>query len=323
MPRFQFGTQGTHEHQYMDYAADGVVRGVTTGGEMSRLTCGIVCHSWPTWAYALSHCSFELKWILVVDGNLFDDINITFPNVKLLSLLHDHLSNIPTVDLVCFNGPMAGLSVPSSLGTLALFDWKFRNRQHWFDWSFYHSPMSHVACGGVSDYHGFITLGVHCSVQDRFKAPPLPFHSSYPQCNLSSLIKCTVQGSHLSSDPGLPKSPSSTSAHSLGRNLYHYKSLYPFGHWKAEFYTPCVFARKPVKLTRRKLSVEELREVLDIPSGGLQTRSITRLLPTITSPVKVLSAALHKCFLETGGDFVSHSITSDATSDCTNSKFDT
>jgi hypothetical protein len=300
-PRFQFGGQGTHSHQDIDYSADGVVRGVTNHENDQVLRCGIVCQSWPTWAYALSHCSFKLDWILVVDGNLFDDINLTFPKVNILSYLHDHLSDIPSVDLVCFNGPMAGLSVPSSFGTLALFDWKFRNRKHWFDWEFNHSSISHLDCGGVSDYTGYITLGVHGSIKDNFASPAPPFHSSYPKCNLSSLIKCTVQGRHLSSDPGLPKAAKNTIAHSLGRNLYHYKALYPFGNWKAEFFTPCVFARKPAKLTRRPLSIDELREVLDIPSNGLRPTSITRLLPTITTPVKVLSAVLSRCFLDTGG----------------------
>jgi hypothetical protein len=300
-PQFGFGCLGSHSHTMSEYAADGIVSGVTKPSTNVPLSCGVICQSWPTWAYALRHSCFDLKWILVVDGNLFDDINLTFPDVTLLSFLHDHLSNVPPVDLVCFNGPMSGLSFPPSIGSLALFDWKFRNREHWVDWSFSHSSVSHVRCGGVSDYTGFVSLGIHSSLRDTFQAPPPPFHASYPKCNLSSLVKCTVQGRNIATDPGLPKVALSTSAHSLGRNLYHFKSLFPFGNWTAEFFTPCVFAPKPVKLTRRTLSIDELREVLDIPSDGLRRFTITRLLPSIRSPVKVLSAVLSRCFLETGG----------------------
>jgi hypothetical protein len=194
--------------------------------------------------------------------------------------------------------------VPPRLGNFALFDWKFRSRHHWVSWTFRFSPVSHFDCGGVTDYTGHVTLGVRSSYLSDFDIPPLPFHASFPKCNLSSLLKCTISGTTVSTDPGLPAIASKGVAHSLGRNLYFHKGLFPFGIWKAEFYVPCVFAAKPVKLTRRSLSVDELNDVLDIPDKGIRRSSLLRLLPSIRVPIKVLSAVLHRCFLErkAGGD---------------------
>jgi hypothetical protein len=245
--------------------------------------------------------------VVLLDNNLFDDINLTFPDLPLFCYYHDDLSNVEPVDLICFNGPVSGLTVPPSIGSITLFDWKFRDRGKWTDWSFRFDAVSHLGCGGVSDFEGFVTLGIHADARQLYSWPSGPFHGSYPHCNLSSLVKCTVQGTRLSSDPGLPPLSNATKAVTLGRNLFHYKGLFPFGSWSAEFYVPCVFARKPIKFTRRSMSVDELREILDIPARGLRPRHITRLLPRIFTPVKVLSAVLSQCFLDsgTGGDMVS------------------
>jgi hypothetical protein len=128
----------------------------------------------------------------------------------------------------------------------------------------------HLACGGVSDFQGYVTLDVQSSVQDKYSCPLGSFHGSYPLCNLSSIVKCTVQGTCLLLDPGLPPLRHATTAVSLGLNLFHYKGLFPFGSWDAEFFVPCVFARKPVKLTCQKMSVEELQEILDIPERRMR-----------------------------------------------------
>jgi hypothetical protein len=101
--------------------------GQSSNVSSDSLACGIICVHWPTWLYALGHSAFDLKWIILLDNNLFDDIILTFPGLPLLCYYRDVFSDVDPVDLLCFNGPMVGLSVPPSLGSLALFDWKFQD----------------------------------------------------------------------------------------------------------------------------------------------------------------------------------------------------
>jgi hypothetical protein len=300
---FLFHQRSSHLHTDKGYAANGVVAGTHAPSPSASLRCGVICSTWPTWIYALSHSAFTPEWVVVINDDLFMDIHVNFNNKEnIFCFFNDDLSNLRPVDLICFNGPMPCLSIPPSFGNLALFDWKFRGRHLWSDWSFRFSSTSHLHCGGVTDFTGCITFGMRSSVT-TCTLPSAPFNASFPHCNLSALLKCTISGSLVGSDPGLPKLSSVDKAYGLGKKLYFHKGLFPFGEWDAEFYVPCVFAKPPIKLTRRSLSIDELRECLDIPEHRIRGASFLRLLPEIRVPIKVLSAALHFCFLDfkTGG----------------------
>jgi hypothetical protein len=261
------------------------------------LMVGVICNDWPSWCYALSHKCFSLEFIGVTNEDLLQDITETFSDVKVFLVCHEQIPlDLPSVDILCFNGSGSfKFSIPPTVGVIVLFDWKFRNRGKWRDWRFTSQLIAHSECGGTSSFSGHITFGYHSSVRDLWPDDFQQLHASYPTCNLGSLIKCTVGGQELLNDPGLASSvPPHTVGH-LGKNLYHYKGLFPFGSWRSEFITPCVFYK--LKLVRRRLSSNELQEVLDVPVEGIRKRSFLRLLPHFKVPIKVLSAIVSHCIM--------------------------
>jgi hypothetical protein len=298
MPDFAVLGSHIHRHSPKSYAADGVVSGQNdVYASAPALRCGIFCDDWPSWYYALAHRMFVVVFIVVVNPVLFEDIKCTFSNIDVF-LVTSCPSPLASVDVLCFNGRGSlSLSSPSPIGVLALFDWDFRHRGKWRNWRFWSDVVSHFQCGGTSSFSGRFTVGSHDSCGSW------PFGSlgslvgSFPGCNLSALVKCTIGGIDLVSDPLLASTVSPGTVLSLGKNLYHYKGLFPFGSWSAEFITPCVFTA--LKLVRRRLSSSELQEVLDVPLEGVRKRSFLRLLPSFKVPVKVLSAIVSKLFLNT------------------------
>jgi hypothetical protein len=135
-------------------------------------------------------------------------------------------------------------------------------------------------------YHGHITVGHHDSVLHWWPNDFGGLIGSYPCCNLSALVKCTIGGKELLQDPQLPPSVPAGYVASLRKKLFHYKGLFPFGHWGAEFITLCVF--KFLQLIQCRLSTSELLEVFDILVSGIWKWSFQHLLPTFQVPVKVL-----------------------------------
>jgi hypothetical protein len=298
-PAFHSIGSHVHEHAQRSYASDGVVSGTADVLERSSfVSVGIFCDDWPSWRYAFSHHCFEVKFICVVNPFLFEDIKNTFCDISvLLFSACSSLLELPPVDVLCFNGrgPIR-VSTPPLIGSIMLFDWKFRNRGQWRDWHFHSEEIVHSHCGGASSFSGQFTLGLHSLVRSKWNWPLTTLVGSFPVCNLSGLIKCTVGGSELTRDPGLAKSVPAHTVLSLGRNLFHFKGLFPFGMWRAEFVTPCVFYK--LKLARRRLSSSELQEVLDVPVEGVRKRSFLRLLPHFRVPIKVLSAIVSHCLLD-------------------------
>lgn len=300
LPDFKgIGRACSHLHAARDYSADGVV--ASTGQVFqasSTLSFGVICDAWPSWCYALSHKCFNLAFIGVTNSALVEDIEQTFSTTLVFLLPSgDSSAPLPSVDILCFNGKGSmGFSVPPPVGVILLFDWSFRDRGRWGDWSLSTQLVHHSHCGGASSFRGVITLGIHKLVRHLWPSPFGPLHGSYPACNLGALIKCTVGGVDLAKDPGLAASVPAHTVGKLGKNLYHYKGLFPFGLWRSEFITPCVFSK--LKLVRRQLSSGELQEVLDIPVEGIRKRSFLRLLPHLTVPVKVLSAVVSHCLMD-------------------------
>jgi hypothetical protein len=67
-------------HDSKLYANDGVFSGVTpviTSTSGTPISVGIVAGSWPGWAYPFAHCSFNIKWILLVGPiiDCYDDVS--------------------------------------------------------------------------------------------------------------------------------------------------------------------------------------------------------------------------------------------------------
>jgi hypothetical protein len=300
------------DHVSTDYARNGVVLAAQVVSSVHPspppLRVGVITQFWPSWVYPFQHCSFDIRWICVTSDDSFviEAICNTFPQLHVVTSLQG-LGVEDNVDIVGVNGPISGFAlVPPSFGCVFLFDWKFRNRGHWDDWLFYSSRISHLECGGVSSFVGCVTIGIHNLATSAFTPATLtpPFHGSFPFCTLSALTKCTVPGGRLFGPPPAFDSAGTPSVVSIGRNLYHFQGLFPFGNVAAEFHLPYVIGR-PGQWVRRPLSPEELRDVYDIPVSGIRKRSIATLLPLFRVPVKVLAAVISHFFLDsslvTGG----------------------
>ena len=299
IPPFECIGVNKQSHTPRDYSADGVVAGESQVlDRLIQISVGIICHDWPGWSYAFSHHCFDLKFICVLNPLIFEDIKNTFCGTYVFLFNSCSVSSqLFSVDILCFNGKGAiRLTTPPAVGVITLFDWKFRNRGAWRQWTFTSDKISHSQCGGASSFIGHLTFGCHSDVQHFWKVPFGRITGSYPVCNLGALIKCTVGGTELLNDPGLSATVPTHTVGLLGKNLFHYKGLFPFGSWKAEFITPCVFTK--LKLVRRRLSSNELQEVMDIPVKGMRKRSFLRLLPHIVVPIKVLSAVVSQCILD-------------------------
>jgi hypothetical protein len=296
-------------HDTKAYANDGVFSGVSPVLQSSmnnKISVGIVASFWPGWVYPFSHCTFNVKWILLVGDiiDCFDDVSRQFATIRVIqqSSLRDSFHMGDEVDIIAFNGPVLGLAVPPTFAHIALFDWKYRNRGTWDGWSFRHENIRHSNCGGTSDFHCNITFGHHSSLHPSFQLPVKLVSSSFPACNLSTVTKCTITGKELLGDPNLPIMTRPPTTMTLGHNLFHFKGLYPVNAPTPEFLLPCVFGRKS-KWVRRTLSSEELRDVLDVPVSGMRRRSLPTLLPRVITPIKLLSAVVNDIFLRvTGGD---------------------
>jgi hypothetical protein len=295
-------------HDTKLYANDGVFSGISPVIQLAaheEITVGIIAGYWPGWVYPFSHCSFKVKWILLVGDmvNCFDDVYRQFPHIRVIqqSALRDSFHMGDEVDIIAINGPIQGLAVPPTFAHIALFDWKYRNRGLWDKWSFQYENLRHAACGGTSDFSCYITFGYHSSLHPSFILPTKLVSSSFPACNFSTVTKCTITGKELNGDPNLPSMTRPPSTMTLGRNLFHFKGLHPFDASKPEFILPCVFGRKS-KWVRRGLSLEELRDVLDVPVSGMRRRSLNDLLHKVVTPIKVLLAVVNDIFLRvTGG----------------------
>jgi hypothetical protein len=295
-------------HDSKPYANDGVFSGVSpvlTDTAGSTLSVGIIASSWPGWAYPFSHLAFSIKWILLVsDGvTVFDAVTRQFPHIRVMqySCARRPFGIGDEVDIMAFNGPCVGLSVAPTFGHIALFDWKFRNRGNWDGWTFRHDKISHAQCGGTSDYATFVTLGFHSDLEPAFAHVRRLVTSSFPACNLSTVTKCTITGKELKGDPHLPVVTLPPTTTALGPNVFHFKGLFPASATSPEFILPCVFGRKS-KWVRRRLSLEEFRDVQDVPVSGMRKRSLQQLLPLVTTPIKILSAVVNDLFLRlTGG----------------------
>ena len=95
---------------------------------VEQISVGILCHDWPSWAYAFSHKGFVVKFICVINPLIFEDIKNTFCDtyVCMFSTSSDCALPLYPVDILCFNGKESiRLATPPSVGVIILFDWKF------------------------------------------------------------------------------------------------------------------------------------------------------------------------------------------------------
>ena len=258
------------------------------------ITVGILCELWPSWVFGFANTTFSVLWIATYgDENHATFLQQNFPEIKVVSLIHIQISSLVTPSILACNGPFHG-SIPPPFGPLLVFfDWNVRLRK-WFGWKILYESISHVTCGGVSD--GVFPFKAAC----KHGAIPnlqwnLPMVHLEPQADIGAILGCRLGGTSVTVAPRLPQLDIPV-AHLVGGNTYHYRGLYPLLTKFANFLIPCVWAR-PVPWVRRKLSLEEMLSVYDVPlafTALLSTGAQKRILRQLTVPHKVYSSVVSK-----------------------------
>ena len=273
------------------YSAFGVLHSKTTQSyaDNELLTTGVVCSSWPSWAVPLSHSKFTLKWIILVSKHHVSFIRRCFPSV--LVLLQDTVdySCLSPVDVIGINGPLeVGLS-PPSFGSIVLFDWNFRGKK-WDDWYSIPCPLTHVECGGVSDFKGTFQVFVHSCNRTSFASADRLI-GNYPRADLGAILDCRIHGTEVTQAPRLARlNPPVVSR--IG-NFFHPNGLFPLAVSNPEFLTRCVFV--PSKWVHRHLGPAELLSVFDVPAliqKSLSTREQRSLGSFLRAPLKCYTALI-------------------------------
>ena len=278
------------------HTRDGVHNAVFTSAN-TRLRVGIIATSWPLWAYVFQHTYFSLDWIYVYDPVLATSVRAHFRTLDVT--VHTGACSLPPVDILAINGWVDGTLIPPLTGSCILFDYHFRRRRGWPGWSFMDERVPHSLVGGCSNAIGHITLG--CKIGFGFALPTTLVVSS-PATRLSDIVSCTTHGTAVGGPPPRMTGATCRTVQPLGRNLYHFNCLFPWGQYNARFVVPCVFTQS--KWVRRSLTLSELRGVWDIPeSTPLLSRSV---LAGMRTPLKILSSVVTSAFLLTpdltGGD---------------------
>ena len=280
--------------QSAGYSAHGVHQSITLVKNFPCVTVGILCELWPGWVFGFANKTFSVLWIATYgDANHATFLQQTFPEIKVISLTCVQISSLTTPSILACNGPFQG-SIPPPFGPLLVFfDWNVRLRK-WIGWKILYESISHVTCGGVSD--GVFQFKAAC----KHEAIPnlqwnLPMVQLEPKADIGAILGCRIGGINVTIAPRLPQLNIPV-AQLVGHNTYHYRGLYPLINKFAEFLIPCVWAR-PVPWVRRKLSLEEMLSIYDVPvafTALLSTAARKRILRQLTVPHKIYSSMVSK-----------------------------
>ena len=274
-------------------AADGILTtAFDTASIATTLSVGIVFNTWPSWGYVFNHVMFDIKWLLCCNQKDLAFLRSHFPAIPVIASVYALPTTLDGVDVLAFNGPLAGLQFPPTCASVCLFDFKFRPRCNWSEWTRKIDSVSHSLVGGCSSHVGMFT------VMTRRNGPfPLPttlVHNA-PTTVLSSIMKCTGPGSVAHGPPPLLPAPVLPGqAVSLGRHSFHFKGYYPFEHPSPIFVVPSVFT--PSKWVRRSLTLQEMKDVYDLPH---QTSVVSqKLLSLMSAPMKSLYSVVYCTFFK-------------------------
>ena len=283
-----------------EYSANGILSTTfNTSASDAVLSVGIVFNTWPSWTYVLNHRMFRILWILCCNDKEVAFLESHFKSVPCIKSIYDLDLTFEAVDVLAFNGPLSGLQTPPPCASICLFDYKFRPRKLWQDWSVKIGHFSHAQVGGCSSHDGFYSVAVRNS--GPYSLPDTLCHEA-PAIVLGSVLKCTQSGAVVQGPPPeLNRTPSLGEIITLGRNIFHHKGYFPFDTFDAKFVVPSVFSSS--RWVRRALSLAELRDVFDIPQSVYHISK--NILSLMSSPLKSLYSVVFCAFFKntkTGGD---------------------
>ena len=282
-----------------DYASHGVLETVTPLQlpNEDMLNVGIFASAWPGWATPFAHKKFYIQWIITFTPALIPILRRCFPSTLILSTSALDVSRLTNVDIVAFNGPLSRLLEPPAIGSILLFDWNMRFKSGWEDWRIHHEPMSHSACGGVSDFVGCIKCCIHISSEANFRFET-SLLSQFPLATLGSVLNHTESGEDLLQAPRLPRL-SSPSVTGVTHKSYHPDGLFPSSQRRPSFLVPCVFSAS--RWVKRSLTSKELLAVKDLPVSIISILAAHERKLVYNStfmPLKCLTAFISATFMK-------------------------
>ena len=240
-----------------DYSNDGVRinnLAVTQPQSVRAFKIGVIASNWPTWAFGFHHTRFHLVWIVVHEHAIAQLCKRFFKQATVLLMSSLSWESLQAVDVVCFSGKELGAISAPPMGSIVLCDWNCRPTKAWKDWTSKFIQGTHSMCGGVTNHAFTFRLFVHKHTLASFSLENLTV-DPHPRTTVNCIVSCTIGGKALPQPPSLHK-VNSSEVHSLGKNLFHYKGLYPIDCFpRAEFFLPCVFT--PSKWVQRTLKLQK------------------------------------------------------------------
>eukprot|EP00979_Chaetoceros_neogracilis_P017185 scaffold10187_cov250-Chaetoceros_neogracile.AAC.1 len=284
------------------YSARGSLFSTLTLGSSEGVilaTSGVIAHTWPGWASVLAIKRLRLRWIILVDNELYSLVSASFPEILVLRSTEVQWSLLPVVDIVAFNGLHHTFASPLSFGSLYMWDSELSlDQKQWKHWSISRHLISHSTCGGVSDGTTTAMIALHQSSAQSFRLPSV-LDLEYPATELSSILSPKCPGLEC---PNLKSAVLPTiEVHELCPHVYHHQGLFPTSITAPQFRVPYLFNSS--KFVVRKLVVDEVLQVMDAPPLLFQQMSsISKclLVSTLKVPIKILAALITSVVLLTG-----------------------
>ncbi len=269
------------------YAQYGMTTGVLLREDAGPYTCGILCWSWPAWAFGALLRGWLIAVILIKEASWKLPIQNWFPQARVI-LIAPGLS-LSREDYK-INAWFSDLDLPRSLdlwSTDAKVIVSSRRFRHVPDprWKMTPHTFTHQGVGGVTD--GCWTFFVY----SRNSQPLLPGAShTVGFRDMSSILDSHTSGMPVPAPTMVVGDATMPKVFQLRPNTYHGGGLMPWSAWSAFVIAPCIFS--PTKWVRRRCSLAEQGEIFDLPTvilkrlTALQIRSL--LSDTSIHPQRVL-----------------------------------
>ena len=134
--------------------------GATAGVVLA--TSGVIAHTWPGWATVLAIKRLRLRWIILIENDLYPLVKVSFPEISVFKLSDVQWASLPQVDIVAFNGDHSSFGSPLPFGSLVMWDSAVSlDGKLWKSWMISRHLVSHSECGGVSDGTTTVVLALH------------------------------------------------------------------------------------------------------------------------------------------------------------------
>ena len=99
-------------------------------------TSGVVAHTWPGWATVIAIKRLQLRWIILVENNLYSLIKSPFPEILVFQLSEIQWALLLPVDIVAFNCVHPSFRSPLPFGSLLMWDSAVSlDRDLWQSWT--------------------------------------------------------------------------------------------------------------------------------------------------------------------------------------------